>query len=92
MATTTLTAPDIVCGGCANAIQKAVGALPGVSTVDVDIETKRVSVTHDDAASPETITGALDRAGFPAEPEEAPAACHLPGAQSETTGGCSCCS
>jgi copper chaperone len=68
MAATTLTAPDIVCGGCANAIKKAVGALSGVSEVAVDIESKTVTVTHDEKASQGAIAGALDRAGFPAEP------------------------
>jgi len=66
MATMTLTAPDIMCDGCANAIKKAVGALPGVSGVDVNINTKQVTVTHDDTIAPRTaITGALDNAGFP---------------------------
>jgi copper chaperone CopZ len=65
-ATTTLKAPDIECGGCANAIKKAVGALPGVSGVDVDVETKVVTVTHDAQAAPRAaIENVLDRAGFP---------------------------
>lgn len=71
---TTFSAPDIECGGCANAIQKAVGALPGVTGVDVDIENKRVTVTHDPEAAPDAaLTATLDRAGFPAtviEPEK----------------------
>lgn len=66
MATTTLTAPDIMCDGCANAIKKAVGTLPGVSGVDVNIDTKQVTVTHDATIAPQAaITGALDDAGFP---------------------------
>lgn len=93
MTTTTLTAPDIVCGGCANAIKKAVGALPGVSQVAVDVDSKTVTVTHDEKATQDVITGALDRAGFPAEPvEDTSSGCALPGAASEETGsGCSCC-
>jgi copper chaperone CopZ len=64
--TTTLTAPDISCGGCAYSIKKALGKVPGISTVDVDIDSKAVTVTHDEAtAGRATITEALGRAGFP---------------------------
>ncbi len=64
--TTKLTAPDIVCGGCANAIKKAVGGLGGVRQVDVDVDAKIVTVTHGEEASREAIVDALDRAGFTA--------------------------
>lgn len=68
METITLTAPDIECDGCANAIKKAVGALPGVSDVAVDVEAKTVTVTHDEKTAPaETVAAALVRAGFPGE-------------------------
>jgi len=65
MQTTTLSAPDIMCDGCANAIKKALGGLAGVSEVEVDIAAKRVTVSHGVAVSRETLTTALDRAGFP---------------------------
>jgi copper chaperone CopZ len=67
MKVTTITAPDIVCGGCANAIKKAIGTLPGVAEVEVNIDTKKVTVTHDEAVTPSyTVTKAMERAGFPA--------------------------
>ena len=66
METTTLTAPDIECDGCANAIKKALGKVPGVSQIDVDVAAKTVTVTHDDNAAPvPVIAAALDKAGFP---------------------------
>jgi copper chaperone CopZ len=58
--------PEIVCEGCANSIRKAVGAVPGVVSVDVDVARKTVAVTHDSSASREAIVGALERAGFTA--------------------------
>ena len=64
--TTTVVAPDIVCGGCAGAIKNALGRLGGISQVEVDVETKRVSVEHNDAVSREKIIEILDDAGFPA--------------------------
>lgn len=67
MITTTLSAPDISCGGCANAIRRALAGLSGVTDVAVDIDQKTVSVQHDaQTASKDAIIGALDRAGFPA--------------------------
>jgi copper chaperone CopZ len=67
MKVTTISAPDIVCGGCANAIKKAIGTLPGVAEVEVNIDTKKVTVTHDEAVTPpHTVTMAMERAGFPA--------------------------
>jgi copper chaperone len=63
---TVLTAPDISCGGCANAIRNALGALEGVSRVEVDVETKAVAVGHDPKVSREALVAALERAGFPA--------------------------
>ena len=69
-------APDIECGGCANAIKKAVGSLTGVESVSelrsprsanvADIATKTVAVQHDEDISETELIAALDRAGFPA--------------------------
>jgi copper chaperone len=66
--TTTLTAPEIVCGGCASSIKKALGNVEGVSDVDVDVETKKVTVNHTESVSREKIADALDRAGFSVAP------------------------
>ncbi len=63
---TILSAPTIVCGGCAGAIGKALGNLQGVCQVDVDTSAKTVTVKHDERAPRQEIIAALDRAGFPA--------------------------
>ena len=63
---TTVTAPDIVCGGCANAIKNAFGRVDGVSNVDVDIATKLVGVDHESSITRDDIIRVLDDAGFPA--------------------------
>ena len=63
---TTVNAPDIECDGCANAIKKALTTLPGVADVAVDVTAKTVTIKHDPQAAPtETITGKLDKIGFP---------------------------
>ncbi len=64
MQTTTLSAPDIECEGCAIAIKKALAKIAGISCVDVDVEEKQVTVSHDDDVSRAALTVVLDRAGF----------------------------
>lgn len=65
METTILKAPDIECDGCANAIKKALGKLSGISGIEVNIETKLVTVQHEPIVSNELLLKTLDKAGFP---------------------------
>lgn len=65
--TTTVTAPDITCGGCANAIKNAFGRVEGVGEVDVDIATKQVIIRHEPSVDRDRIVDVLDQAGFPVE-------------------------
>jgi copper chaperone CopZ len=64
---TTVTAPEIVCGGCANAIKNAFGKLEGVSNVEVDVASKQVSVEHGSSVTREDIVRVLEEAGFAGE-------------------------
>jgi copper chaperone len=57
----------MVCGGCANAIKNAFGRVEGVSNVEVDVPTKRVSVEHESTVTRDDIVKVLDDAGFAAE-------------------------
>ena len=65
--TTTVTATDITCGGCANAIKNAFGRVEGVGEVDVDIATKQVIIRHEPSVDRDRIVDVLDQAGFPVE-------------------------
>ena len=64
---TTVTAPDITCSGCSNAIKNAFGRVEGVDEVQVDVETKQVSVRHESSIDRNRIVSVLDQAGFPVE-------------------------
>jgi copper chaperone len=64
---TTVVAPDIVCGGCAGAIKNALGKVGGISQVEVDVDTKTVSVEHNNEVSRQKIIEVLDDAGFPTD-------------------------
>lgn len=67
MTRTVFSAPDIQCGGCANAIRKCLDAVEGIRSVQVDIDRKTVMVDHDvELASVASVLTRLDHAGFPA--------------------------
>jgi copper chaperone len=68
METVTYTAPAISCEHCQHAIETAVGALPGVREVHVEIPSKRVEVRFDPArVNTEQIEGVLDEEGYPVQ-------------------------
>ena len=69
---TVFEAPGISCEGCAGTIRGALGALPGVADVRVDVAAKTVAVTHEDATSPAALGAALRQAGYPAASDRLP--------------------
>lgn len=64
--TTKVVAPDIVCGGCVNSIKNALTKVGGVINVNVDIDSKEVTIEHSGQISRESLLENLDKAGFPA--------------------------
>lgn len=53
------------CSHCVNAITKAVGALDGVSNVDIDLNGKTVSVSYDsNKVSLDTIKSTIEDEGY----------------------------
>ncbi len=64
--TMTVTAPDISCEHCQRAIEGAVGQLPGVKRVHVEIPTKTVQVSYDPGQiTRAAIEAALEDEGYP---------------------------
>lgn len=64
----TYTAPDISCEHCQRSIEQAVGALPGVQSVRVEIPSKKVDVSFDPAqVTPAQIEATLDEEGYPVQ-------------------------
>jgi copper chaperone CopZ len=53
----------MTCGHCEAAVKQEVGAVPGVTSVEVDLDTKDVTVTGS-ALARDTIVAAIDEAGF----------------------------
>jgi copper chaperone len=64
--TVTLTAPDISCGHCKQCIESALGDVPGVQRVTVDVDIKSVEVRFDsDQTSRVALERRLDAEGYP---------------------------
>ena len=68
METITYTAPAISCEHCQHAIEGAVGALPGIQSVRVEIPSKRVDVGFDPTQiTPSEIEATLEEEGYPVQ-------------------------
>jgi copper chaperone len=69
---TVLSVPDVSCAHCKMAIEKAVGRLPGVARVEVEVEAKTVAVEFDRAAVQlATIEQAIEEEGYTVAGEQA---------------------
>ncbi|MBV2362160.1 heavy-metal-associated domain-containing protein [Streptomonospora nanhaiensis] len=64
---TDYTVTGMHCGGCAASVRREVGALPGVTAVEVDVATGRVTVTGEGPADPAAVRAAVAQAGYTVE-------------------------
>lgn len=65
MTTETIGVPEITCGHCKASIEGALTPLEGVEEATVDIPTRQVSVTYDDAVvTRAAIVGAIEEQGY----------------------------
>lgn len=62
---TILSIPDMSCGHCTASVEKALGKLPGVASVSVDLPNRRATI--EGPAAPAALIAALDQIGFPAQ-------------------------
>ncbi len=61
--TITLNVPGMTCGHCKAAIEREVGKVPGVASVEVDLDTKHVLVAGT-GLEHAALVAAVDEAGF----------------------------
>ena len=64
MTTTAYTVKGMTCGHCVSSVSSEVGALPGVSGVDVDLPTGTVMVTSDEPLDTGAVRAAVEEAGY----------------------------
>lgn len=62
--TTTYAVQGMTCDHCARAVTQEVSALDGVSAVDVDVPSGRVTVTSEAPLQRATVAGAVEEAGY----------------------------
>jgi len=60
----TFRVPDVSCEHCVTAIKGELTRIDGVSTVEVDIAGKLVTVQHDGQVTDEQLVAGLDEAGY----------------------------
>ncbi len=66
MSTITFSVPGMTCGHCEQAVSSEIGKLPGVTEVDVNLETKVVKVSSQQELAWSDLVAAVDEAGFEA--------------------------
>jgi copper chaperone len=62
--TTTYTVTGMTCDHCVNAVRTELGALPGVTDVQVDLAAGTATVTSDQPLDPRAVRAAVDEAGY----------------------------
>jgi copper chaperone CopZ len=66
MSTIQYTVPNISCKHCVHTVTTELSDLQGVQDVNVDLESKQVTVAYDAPASPEKIEALLTEINYPA--------------------------
>ncbi|MEO3776689.1 copper ion binding protein [Micromonospora sp. B11E3] len=64
MVTTTYQVQGMTCGHCVNAVSAEVGAIEGVSEVQVDLASGQVTVTSERPLDTDAVRAAVDEAGY----------------------------
>jgi copper chaperone CopZ len=64
MSTAIYTVVGMTCGHCVNAVTEEVSAVPGVTAVDVDLDSGGLTVTGDAEADDGAVRAAVEEAGY----------------------------
>jgi copper ion binding protein len=64
MTTQTVTVTGMTCGHCVSSVREEVGGIAGVTAVDVDLATGRVTIDSDHQIDPDVIRDAAAEAGY----------------------------
>ena len=64
MTSATYTVTGMTCGHCVSAVTEEVTQVPGVTSVEVDLATGRLTVTSDAPVDDDAVRAAVDEAGY----------------------------
>ena len=62
--TATYTVTGMTCGHCVSSVEEEVSEVPGVTGVEVELETGRVVVTAEGLVDDAAVRAAVDEAGY----------------------------
>lgn len=62
--TATFTVSGMTCGHCVASVEEEVSEIPGVQSVEVDLESGRLVVVAPHPVDPELVRAAVDEAGY----------------------------
>ena len=64
MSTASYTVVGMTCGHCVTAVTEEVAAVPGVTSVDLDLTTGGLTVTSSDPVDDGAVRAAVEEAGY----------------------------
>jgi copper ion binding protein len=64
MSAITVTVTGMTCEHCASSVREEVASIPGVTTVDVDLGSGKVTIDSEQQVEPAAITSAVEEAGY----------------------------
>lgn len=65
MATTsTFQVAGMTCGHCVSSVQAEVSSIDGVTAIDIDLASGRLTVTSDTPVDPDAVRSAVEEAGY----------------------------
>jgi copper chaperone len=64
MSTETYTVTGMTCGHCVSSVTEEVSELPGVTDIQVELESGRVTVTSDAPLGEDKVRAAVEEAGY----------------------------
>ena len=63
-----VTVKGMTCGHCVAAVREEISAVPGVTEVDVDLDSGRVAVRSAEPVEPNAVAAAVTEAGYEVVP------------------------
>lgn len=64
MTTSTYTVKGMTCSHCVASVTEEISEIPGVTGVDVDLDSGRVEITSDAPVGDDAVRAAVDEAGY----------------------------
>lgn len=64
MSTVTVTVTGMTCGHCATSVREEVESIAGVTAVDVDVASGKVTIDSQAQIGTDAIRGAIEEAGY----------------------------